>query len=307
MQSLILRLLRRLEMFLKSHRTTKSLLRFILQVRNVLLKWLAWRKPFCHSRALGTIRESNEHQLVFRPATRSNEIVSPADICTSRAPERNSYGEFLTAFPLFPPQPTGHSLSTSDLHSASLRPSFLRQNASVQNIDNTQREHFHLRNVSTPNLQAQTHVLRPRTFSRLSRRTLSPDPNRSTITLSLVSNVGSARSAYLRSLLTATTQHGARSVVDRAHPLEMRRHSPVSSILVIGPDDPDPGGDWGYDRTPGLAEHHSQNHSLREIADSADIPSPSPEPEPRLSSLTMTMDPALPVGGLRRHPRHLKI
>jgi len=200
---------------------------------------------------------------------------------------------------LFPSPSTGHSSSTSDLHSASFRPSFLRQNASVQHIVDTRREHYRLRNVSTPNLRAHTHGPRPRTSSRLSRRTASPEPNRSTLTLSAASNVGSARPADLRSLLNAKTQHDARSVVDRTHGLEMRRHSPASSIRIIGPDDPDPGGDWGYDHASDLADDLSQNHSLHDISELSIIRSPSPEIEPRTSSLATAVDPALPVGGLR--------
>lgn len=192
MQALLCTILRWLQTFLTSHHATKSLLRLILQVRSALLGWLAQRTPFCQPNVLGAAGKSTEQQMVFRPTPDNGEKMSLANICASRAPERNSFGEFLTAHPLFPSQSTGHSSSTSDLQSANFRPSFLRQNASIQHIDDTQREQFRLRNISTPNLRAHAHGPRPRTSSRLSHRTASPDPNRSTLTLSVASNVRSA-------------------------------------------------------------------------------------------------------------------
>lgn len=116
---------------------------------------------------------------------------------------------------------------------------------------------------------------------------------------------------FCPTLLTFTLQYDgrsdARSVVDRSHPLEMRRHSPASSIRVIGPEDPDPGGldasVLGYDESDHtLNEGTSPNSPLSDILESPPpvegetrrSSSTPDESEPRPSSLT-AVDPALPV------------
>ena len=59
-------------------------------------------------------------------------------------------------------------------------------------------------------------------------------------------------------MLTGPLQDGGRSVFDREHPLEMRRHSPVSSIVVLEPED-DPPEDLDYQSEH---EQHFHNHAL---------------------------------------------
>lgn len=292
MRALLFRLLRWLLTIPTSWRKMERVFRPMMPLPSIARRWLGPSRSdgIWYPSWSGSTEELFNSQLLFRPVKEVKDTPSRMDMCASRVPDHSPCGE--AGFPTILSQSTGCSSSAPGLHSASVRSSFLHQDTSLQHLDDTQREHFHLRSISAPNLRAHACRPSPSTSSCRSRRTASPNPNRLSVAFLAAFNVG-GRHANVQRTLTNGPQNDARSPVDQTNPLQMRRHNGASAIYDIGRSGSDPGGYLSREVDLAIANDTSRDLSLHELPGPSIIHLMSPGPGP--PSLTTAVDPALLV------------